>query len=116
MSKLFYDHLVVLQEVEVVLSQADFSPAEKERVHHAIEETVHYRVLTLILDYLPTQHHAEFLDHFHRQPHNSSLMEFLKEKVGDIEELIAAEIKSLEVQLLQDIKSSFLSRDSSKEP
>lgn len=106
MSKLFYDHLIVLKEVEVTLRSADFSPEEKERVHQAVEETIHYHVMTCILDHLPREHHNQFLELFHRSPHHPGLLTFLKDRVENIEELIKQEVKDLEKLLLEDIESA----------
>ena len=88
MSKLFYDHLIELQEVEIELERFEFTPQEKGEIHHQIEESVHYRVMTRILDHLPREHHQEFLERFHQAPYHEDLLTFLKEKVENIEELI----------------------------
>ncbi|MDO8551233.1 MAG: hypothetical protein Q7S03_00940 [bacterium] len=106
MSKIFFDHLVVLSEVELKMSSCDYLPGEKEKVHHLIEETITYRVITKILDHLPREHHEEFLKRFHAAPHHASLMSFLKERVENIEDYIREEVKDIELMFLADIESS----------
>lgn len=103
MSKVFYDHLVVLKEVEVELTSHSFTSGEKHEVHQMIEETVHFRVMGRILDHLPHEHHSEFLELFHKAPYHRGVLDFLKEKVEDIEEAIKDEIMVLEKELLEDI-------------
>lgn len=105
MSKIFYDHLVVFAEIETHLSSHPFHPKEKEEIHQMIEETIHFRVMTRILNHLPRPHHKKFLELFHQAPYNDEILLFLKEKVANIEELIREEITLLEKELLEDIKS-----------
>ena len=105
MSKIFYDHLVVLADLEYKMTTLSFKPGEKEKVQHLIEETVHYRVMTKILDHLPKKHHNEFLNLFYEAPHHPKLLEFLKSKVENIEDLIREEINSLEKAFLKDFQS-----------
>ena len=106
MSKVFYDHLVILEEVEITLSSHELSPEEKKEIHQMIEESVHFRITTRILDHLPRPHHKKFLDLFHKAPHDEKILDFLKEKVTDIEKHIKEEVALLEKELLKEIKSS----------
>lgn len=105
MSKIFYDHLVVFADLEYKMTTLFFKPGEKEKVQHLIEETVHYRVMTKILDHLPKKHHEEFLNLFYEAPHHPKLLEFLKSKVVDIEDLIREEINVLEKAFLKDFQA-----------
>lgn len=105
MSQIFYDHLIILEKVEAEISLQKLSPEEKEEVNQLIEESVHFRVMTRILDHLPREHHEEFLKLFQYEPHSESVLAFLKEKVSDIEERIKEEISLLEQELLEDLKS-----------
>ncbi|KKQ96113.1 MAG: hypothetical protein UT23_C0041G0008 [Candidatus Woesebacteria bacterium GW2011_GWA1_39_12] len=91
MSKLYYDHLIVLDEVEAVIKRAAKTQEEKEELWKVVDETLHHRVMGKVLDKLPREHHEEFLDKFHASPH-------------DVEELIRQEIGNLAYELLQDLK------------
>lgn len=105
MSKLFYDHLIVLEEVEIQIASSNLDRKEKGEIQQMIEELVHYRVMAKILDHLPRQHHKEFLKQFHKAPYHEGILQFLKEKLENIEALIKEEILTLEKELLADIKS-----------
>lgn len=105
MSQIFYDHLVILEKVEIELSSQKLSSKEKAEINQLIEESIHFRVMTRILDHLPREHHEEFLKLFQYEPHSQRLLPFLKEKVSDIEEKIKEEISLLEQELLKDIES-----------
>lgn len=103
MSKVFYDQLVILSDLEIKIGSLGLEPEEKEALGQLVEETVHFRVLTIILDSLPQESHEEFLDSFHQAPHEENLLEYLKEKIEDIEEKIKGEIGELEKSLLEEL-------------
>lgn len=106
MSKVFYDHLIILEKLEVALSSQDLSGKEKEEIHQMIDESIHFHMMTKILDRLPRQHHKDFLDRFHKTPHHEDLLKFLKEKIINIEDLIRKEAEDLEKLFLKDIRST----------
>ena len=96
MSQIFYDHLIILENLEVKITALGLEPEEKEALNQLVEETVHYRLMTRILDTLPHEHHEEFLDFFHQAPHEERLLKYLQEKIEDIEAIIKKEIEDLE--------------------
>ena len=105
MSKLYYDHLIVLDEVEAVIKRAAKTQEEKEELWKVVDETLHHRVMGKVLDKLPREHHEEFLHKFHATPHDENLLTYLQEKIGEnVEELIRQEIGNLAYELLQDLK------------
>lgn len=105
MSKLFFDHLIVLEEVDVLVKKTAQTNEEREELWELIDEIVHHKVLDVILGKLPQEHHHEFLEMFHTHPHDESLMDYLKEKVGEnIEELIRQEIGGLSSELLESLR------------
>lgn len=103
MSKILYDHLIILEEIETLISEYRFEGKEKQEISQMIEETIHYRVLNVILINLPKEHHQTFLERFHQAPYDEDLLNFLKEKVANIEDLISDEIKILEKELKKDL-------------
>lgn len=107
MAKLFYDHLIVLEEVENALKSEKLDSEEREELHQLIDEIIHHRVLGCILDHLPREHHEEFLDRLHQAPYDESLIGYLQEKTPsevDMEEEIKEEVGKLKEELLVEIK------------
>ena len=106
MSKLFFDQLVVLDDVDGEIKKIAKSKEEKEELWQLVDEMVHHRVLGCVLDALPRKHHEEFLEKFHKAPHDESLLDYLREKVGNnIDELIRQEIGDLAFELLEEIRA-----------
>ncbi|MBI4153648.1 hypothetical protein HY503_01500 [Candidatus Woesebacteria bacterium] len=107
MAKIFYDHLVVYEEVEKGIDKIAKSQEERDELWQIVDELVHHRALGFILDKLPRAHHEEFLEKFHQSPHDEALFAYLKEKIGDnIEELLRQELGNLAYELLEEISGT----------
>ncbi|OGM75673.1 hypothetical protein A2210_02975 [Candidatus Woesebacteria bacterium RIFOXYA1_FULL_40_18] len=105
MSKLFFDHLVSLEDVEKEIKKVATSKEEKEELWGLVDEIMHHKVMGCILDKLPRDNHEEFLEMFHKHPHDETLIDYLQEKIGEnIEELIKGEIGNLAFEILNEIK------------
>lgn len=102
MSKLFFDHLIVLERVEIHINKNVTSKEEKEELWNLIDGIVQTRVMDIILTRLPKEHHDEFLEKFSNFPHDERLFDYLKEKVEDIEEEIKKEVKVLESEFTEN--------------
>lgn len=105
MSKIFYDHLIIMRDLEIVLSEYNLEPQEKIEIHQLIEESVQHRIVSRILDHLPRKEHKKFLSHFYKRPYDENILDFLKEKIFNIENLIRNEVSLLEKEILASIKS-----------
>ena len=105
MSKIFYDHLIILDEVEVEINNLGLEHDERQELHDLIEETLHHRVLTRVLEVLPKEHHENFLKEFKKRPHDGALIDYINERIDDsVEKHVTEEIEKLKDELLQDLK------------
>src|SRR3989344_1848923 len=101
MSKIFYDHLIDLSDVEKAVKKNIKNPEAREEVYHLIDEIVHHRVVGCILDNLPEHHHEEFIDHVTKRPHDEGILDFLREKVvNDLETFLKEEVLLLSTELM----------------
>jgi hypothetical protein len=108
MSKLFFDYLINLKEIDKQIKRLTNTREEREELWGLVDEMVHHKVVGCILDKMPKNNHEEFLGLFQKSPHDEKLLfDYLKETIGDnIEELIRQEIGDLSTDILNDIKSS----------
>jgi hypothetical protein len=109
MSKIFYDHLIVFEEIETVIKEVATEPSEKEELWKLVDDIVHHKVMIAILDRLPIEHHEEFLNSFHELPHHDSHIHYLNQRISvevdeDIERIIKKEVQNLEKDLIGEIK------------
>lgn len=107
MSKLFFDHLVELKKIDKEIRKVAKTADEREELWVLVDEIVHHKVMGCILDKLPRDNHEEFLEMYHKNPHDEELLfGYLKNKAGtDIEDAIKQEIGSLATELLREISS-----------
>lgn len=103
MSKLFFDHLVVFEKIETVIKKTSSSKEEREEHWKLVDEIVTHKVLEKVLDRLPRTHHEEFLELFHKCPHDEiTIFGYLKSKVGEnIENDLKNDLRNLEADLLK---------------
>lgn len=79
MNKLFYDHLIVIEEITAVLSEHKLKPAEKAKLLALMDATLQHEILDVILTYLPREKHEEFLTKFRAAPHDTKLLQYLND-------------------------------------
>jgi hypothetical protein len=104
MSKLFYDNLIVLEELDHHIRHAAESAEEKEELWNIVDEIIHHRVIGCVLDKLPEEDHYEFLDKFHKIPHDEELFNYINMRIDeDIEDAIKNEIADIKEELLGEI-------------
>lgn len=101
-AKFFYSHLVSFERVSVEIDSLDVTREEKEHLLSIAASNTHFVVLDTILSHLKTDDKERFLEHIEKDDH-SKTWQFLKEKVGDIEEKIVAASEKLLQELHLDI-------------
>lgn len=107
MNKIFYDHLIIIEEITEVLATHQLTRDESEEILHLVDKTMHTEILQSILKHLPHHHHEEFLTKFHAMPHDISLMRYLKEHtVVDIEKVILLTANKVKKTVLREIQAA----------
>lgn len=105
MSNIFYDHLIILPTVEAEIKSVAETEEERHELWQIVDEIIHHRILELILDMLSEEHHQEFLVRFHHAPHDIMHFQYLDERIDeDIKELLKEKIKTIEADILRDIR------------
>jgi len=101
MSKIFYDEIINLKKVEKEIKKAVSTPEERDEIYQLIDEILHHRLLTVILEKLPKGKHEEFINKFAEKPHDEAHLEFLAEHIQeDVKEFIKSEVRMLSTEIL----------------
>lgn len=101
MSILFFDHLIVLNNLNKKIKKNTASNDEMQELWLYVEELIHHKVIGCCLENLPSEHHNEFLEMFHKKPYDKEIINYLNKKTGkDVEKMIKLEIKKLSKELL----------------
>lgn len=107
MTKVFYDHLIIIEEIIAVFDLRGIRGDEREEFLQLIDQTMHHEILGTILTHLPREHHEEFLIRFHAAPHDASLMTYLNERVSvDIEKEILKAANNVKKTLIKEIEAA----------
>ena len=102
MSILFFDHLMVFEAIEKNIKSLELTNEERDELSHLIEDMIHHRALSTVLEKLPMDDHNEFLEKFVQSPFDDSLVEYINFRIdGDISEILAEEFNSLENEILE---------------
>lgn len=105
MSKLFYDHLIVIEEVTAVLDEHKLSAKDKAKVLALMDATLQHEILDVIFSYLPREKHEEFLARFHAAPYDPGLLTYLKDNAPvNIELAILDRANKTKRKLLAEVK------------
>lgn len=104
MSKVFYDHLVMVEELFMEIEVLEIDPVSKKEMKKMIDDIVHHKVLTRILDLLPKIYHKEFLERFYNSPGDLKHFKFLQETIDlDIHHELAKLSAQLKTEIRQEI-------------
>jgi hypothetical protein len=82
MSKLFYDHLVLVDELFTEIDTLSLSETEKTQIKKVADDLLNHRILIRILDLLPQKHHDDFLTRFHKAPAALTHITYLETVLG----------------------------------
>ncbi len=101
--KLFYDHLVIREEIVQELKWYDLTVGEHIEILRLADETIHLEVMDVILTSIPPEKHKEFLEKMHKSPHDKKLLEYVSVEVHEEIRIRAEKTKRA---ILSEIKRS----------
>lgn len=109
MSKLFYDHLIVMEEVVAVLAAHHLGQKEQAQILSLMDQTLQHEILDIIFTYLPEDVHGEFLQRFHASPGDPQLMQFIRDHADvNIELAILDRANKTKTKLLKEVEKATL--------
>lgn len=101
MSKLFYDHILKLEQIEKTINQIPLDHEEKIEIFKIIDGITHYRILHCILTELPQDQHKAFLTRFQQAPFDEEILDFIEDNTQkDIIEELKSELESLNQEII----------------
>lgn len=107
MAKIFYDHLVVLEEIVAVIDTHNLPANQRQKLLATIDELFHHHMLDEILTHLPKNKHEVFLKLFHKAPHDPMLLSFLKQHAKvDIERAMKTRADKVKAEILKEIEGA----------
>lgn len=102
MTKTFWKPLIKIKEIQIKINNQPYKEEEKLKLLQIVYQTIDIKVLETIFSSLPEKKHKSFLNKFAEKPSNSSILDYLKQEVEDIEERIITLIDEIKKQILQE--------------
>lgn len=102
MKNVYYASLVRWEVVEEIILLVD--PEERDEVQKLVIGSIDHIVMETVLLHLDKEHHQEFLEKIHNSYHDEGILDWLKEKVHGIEEILTFIIRETKSSIRDIIK------------
>ena len=102
----FYTKYIVIEELIEELHSLDLSDEERHHLASLVDSSLHHAILDEILSNLNDADKKIFLTKMNENPKDEKLMDFLNEKVENIEGKIKKVAEDLVVEMHKDIKEA----------
>lgn len=102
----FYSHLIEIESIIVKMDELDLSDDQKKHLAYLLDSTIHQTVLDLILSKLPEEDRIVLMEKMKENSQDKKILEFLSEKVENIEDEIRGVVEKLKEELYEDIKQA----------
>ncbi len=106
--KYFYEKYIFIEEFLTDLHSLDLSNEERQHLSLLVDSSLHHGILNEILSNLKDEDKKLFINLLKEDPASEKLMEFLKDKVGGIEEKIKKVSGELIKEMHEDVKKAKL--------
>lgn len=100
MNKLFYSHLVDLQDLEKLLSHESVDENDRTTLLATAHETIHIEVVHFILNNIPHHERHMFLKYVETKPHDDGLWVYVNKSIDDAESKLT--------RLITQVKQDFI--------
>jgi hypothetical protein len=103
---MFYNKLIIIDNLIAELDSLDLS--DEERIHLAtlVDTSLHHAIMDEILSNLSPEDKKVFLSEMSKNPQDEVLLEFLNEKIDNIEDKIKTVSDQLVKEMHKDVKEA----------
>lgn len=102
----FYSRFIIIESLIQELHEMDLSDEQRHHLAALVDSSLHHAILDEILSNLSEADKKLFIDEFKKDPETEKLMEFLKDKVENIEEKIKKVADDLVEEMHKDIREA----------
>ena len=104
--KYFYQKYIIIEDLITQLHSLDLSNEERHHLASLVDSSLHHAILDEILSNLSEEDKKLFLHELNKDPENKKIMEFLNEKIDNIEEKIKKVADELIKEMHKDVKEA----------
>ena len=102
----FYSKYIIIEDLITELHEMNLSQEERHHLAALVDSQLHHAILDEILSSLNPEDKKVFLEELSKDPENEKLMDFLSEKIENIEEKIRTVSDALVKQLHSDVREA----------
>lgn len=102
----FYTKYIVIESLIEELHSMDLSDEERHHLTSLVDSSLHHAILDEILSSLSKEDKKIFLNKINQDPESEKIMEFLNEKIENIEEKIRRVSDELVKEMHSDVKEA----------
>lgn len=102
----FYSRYIVIESLIEELHGMDLSEEERHHLTSLVDSSIHHVILDEILSNLSPEDKKVFLAKMSEDPENEKLMDFLSERIANVEDKIKFVSEQLIKELHKDIKKA----------
>jgi len=99
MRNFYYAPLVRWERVEEIIMLVPED--EREEAERLVISSIDHVVIETVLIHLDKQHHKEFMQKIHDAYHDPSVLDWLKDKISDVEEKLKNAISQTKTSIIQ---------------
>lgn len=112
MTIFFYTKLITVEPLLIEMESLNLSQEEREHLSELIDSSLHHTILDQILSNLNEEDKRVFLMRLSKNPEDETLLEFLNQKVENIEDGIKKVSDELIAKMHKDLKTAKTLRNS----
>lgn len=96
MSKIFFDHLIEVEEIKLYIDRVTQTHDEKEDLWNLVDEYINHRIISSILSGLDEGSHEEFLSMFLEKPYDPGIINYLDTRLTvTLDELVDKNLQEI---------------------
>lgn len=109
--KYFYSHIVSVETLTAALDGMDLSPRQKEHLARLVDLHIHQVILDLVFSQLTDKDKVFLAERLKASAFHRETLDFLKQRVDNVEESIDRAVKELRKELEEDIQEAKRTRN-----
>ncbi|KKQ50506.1 MAG: hypothetical protein US95_C0032G0004 [Candidatus Woesebacteria bacterium GW2011_GWB1_38_5] len=114
MSKIFFDHLIEIEEIKIYIDGIVEDHDEKEDLWNLIDEFINYNMISSILTALDEESHSEFVTMFLDKPYDLEITKYLDSRLAVPLSTLAKDIEKKMLYELSEILEADLKPKNAK--
>ncbi len=99
--KYLFDELIETKDVYLIIDQSNPSAKDREYLVTIVKDTIHHKLVDLVLDELSSEQQMYFLEKIDNENHHPELLNKLGKWINDFELKVVRRVQEAEQEILE---------------